>query len=275
MSIGRLKNYGLSFQNVVASGVATANVTPGRSIDTLTLKLGGTTFTKAMITLIKVKANGRTLVECSGTELDKINAYRGLVNGANYLDIPFFDEKMMDEYSKSVTSFDSSNGVGVITVEVTIAGATAPTLQLILWQSAATKDASGNPSPIAGVIGKILRYPWAIANGGTLPITVPFGPQSGAYIKRLHVFNTNMTGINVKQDSMPIHESLAAENSNDQTKVGRVPQAGVYTIDFVQDGNVSKCLNTRDAKSLEWLMAFSAADSGNILVEYMDALGNL
>ena len=124
-------------------------------------------------------------------------------------------------------------------------------------------------------MGKILRYPFSIANGGTLPITVPFGPQSGAIIKRLHVFNANMTGATVKQDGMIVHESMLAQNSNMQVRSGRTPQTGVYTIDFVPDGNIRNALDTRDARSLEWLLTFSAADNGTVLVEYLDSLGNL
>jgi hypothetical protein len=275
MSVGKIQRYGLPFSNVVAIGVATNNVTPGRTLENLQLKLGGTIFTKAMITLIKLKANGRTLIEASGTELDKIAAYRGVANGANFLDLAFQDEKMVSTLDKSVSAFDTSNGVANITTEITIAGATAPTLTPIVIESAAQKDTQGNAAPFAALVGKILRYPFSMATGGTLPVTVPFGAQSGAIIKRLHVFQTNMTGATVKQDGMIVHESLAAENSNMQTRVGRVPQVGMYTIDFVVDGNIRNALDTRDARSLEWLLTFSAADSGTILVEYLDALGNL
>jgi hypothetical protein len=68
---------------------------------------------------------------------------------------------------------------------------------------------------------------------------------------------------------------LLAENSFDQTRLGRVPQTNMYTVDFVLDGEIDKALDTRDARSMEWLPTFSAADSGYILVEYMDTLGNL
>ena len=47
------------------------------------------------------------------------------------------------------------------------------------------------------------------------------------------------------------------------------------TIDFVLDGNVKKALDTRNARSLEWLFTISAAGSGTVLVEYLDPLGNL
>ena len=49
----------------------------------------------------------------------------------------------------------------------------------------------------------------------------------------------------------------------------------VYTIDFVVDGDIRKALDTRTAKSLEWLLEFGGADSGDVIVEYLDPLGNL
>lgn len=276
MSVGKLTRYGLPFSNVVASGVATNNLTPGRTLELLQLKLGGTTFTKAMISLIKFKANGRTLIEAAGTEIDKICAYRGLATNSAFLDLPFFDEKMTTYLDRVVSAFDTSNGVANITTEVTIAGATAPTLLPIVVESAAQRSSTGDAAPYAGLVGKFLRYPFSIANGGQLPVTVPFGKDSGAIIKRVHVFhNGNMTGATVKQDGMVIHESIAAENIQMQSRSGRVPQTNMYVIDFCIDGNVRNALDTRDARALEWLFSFSAADNGTIIVEYLDTLGNL
>jgi Viral coat protein P2 N-terminal domain len=275
MSVGKLVRNGLPFSNVVASGVATNNVTPGRTLEVLQLVLGGTSFAKSMISMFKLKANGRTLIEATGTELDKLNAYRGETTNAAYLNIPFFDEFMFEPQDRAASSFDTSQGVQNITTEVTINGATAPTIKPIVIESA-SQAAQPNKAAFAGLVGKILRYPFSMANGGTLPITVPFGPTTGAIIKRLHVLHGgNMTGATVKQDGMVIHESLTADNVALLTRSRRVPQANMYTIDFCADGNLSNALDTRDAKSLEWLLAFSAADSGTILVEYLDALGNL
>jgi hypothetical protein len=121
-----------------------------------------------------------------------------------------------------------------------------------------------------------LRYPFNIATGGKLPMVVPFGPQNGSIIKRLHVFHGgNMTGAVVKEDGLVVHESVKAENEYLQKRHGRVPQANVYTLDFVVDGNISKALDTRRARQLEWLFEFSAADNGYVIVEYLDTLGNL
>lgn len=275
MSVGKLTRYGLPFSNVVATGTATNNITPGRTLENFKLKLGGTALTKAMIALFRMKANGKTVIEGTGTQLDKLNAYRGETTNAAYLDIPFADYSLNNEFDRMVSAFDTSLGIANITTEVQIAGATAPTLTPIVVEAAAQKAQGGEYQPFAPLMSKVLRYPYNIATGGRLPITVPFGPQNGAIIKRLHVFNANMTGATVKQDGLVIHESIAAENQQEQTRQKRVPQAGVYTIDFVIDGDIRKALDTRDARSLEWLFDFSAADNGDILVEYVDILGNL
>lgn len=276
MSVGKLIRYGLPFSNVVASGTATNQVTPGRTLETMRLKLGGTTFTKAMISGIKIKANGKVIVEGTGSDIDKINQYRGHVADAAFLDLFFADYQLNNELDRMVGAFDTSLGISNITSEITTAGATAPTLNPILIESAAQKTNTGDAAPFAPLISKLLRYPFNIATGGKLPVNVPFGPQSGSIIKRLHVMHGgNMTGATVKEDGLVIHESVKAENEYEQKRFGRVPQANVYTIDFVADGDIRKALDTRNAKSLEWLFDFSAADSGTVYVEYLDPLGNL
>lgn len=276
MSVGKLNRYGLPFSNVVASGTATNQITPGRTLEVSRLKLGGTSLTKAMISMLKYKANGKVILEGTGADIDKINAYRGVATDAAYLDLFFADYAMNNELDRMVGAFDTSLGISNITQEVTIAGATAPVMTQILVESAQQKDKAGVAAPYAPLISKLLRYPFNISTGGKLPVNVPFGPQSGSIIKRLHVLHGgNMTGATVKEDGLVVHESLRLENEHEQKRFGRIPQANVYTIDFVVDGNIRNALDTRSARSLEWLFDFSAADTGTVYVEYLDPLGNL
>lgn len=276
MSVGKLTRYGLPFSNVVANGTATNQITPGRTLENFRVKLGGTAMTKAMIENLRVKANGKVIIEGSGSQLDKLNAYRGEATSAGFLDVQFADYSMNNELDRMVGAFDTSMGISNITSEILIAGATAPVLTPILIESAQQKTRTGESAPFAALISKVLKYPFNVSNGGRLSVNVPFGPQSGAIIKRFHVFHTgNMTGATVKEDGLVIHESIEAENEFDQTKAGRVPQTNVYTIDFCLDGDIRKALDTRTARSLEWLLEFSAADNGDVIVEYLDPLGNL
>lgn len=276
MSVGNLIRYGQPLANVVPTGVATSNIMLGRTLETLRLKLGGTALTKAMLASIKIKANGKVIIDATGTQLDKINAYRGLAADAAFLDIDFCDDTMISQFDRMVSALDTSLGIASLTTEIKIAGATAPELTPILLESGQQKSKDGQYAPYAGLMAKILSYPFNIATGGRLPFQTPFGPENGAIIKRVHVFHGgNMTGATVKQDGLVVHESVKAENEFYQKKHGRVPQANVYTLDFCPDGNIADALNTRDAKALEWLLSFSAADSGEVLVEYIDTLGNL
>lgn len=275
MSVGQLYRNGLPFSNVVATGVATNNITPGKTIESIMLQLGGT-FTKAMITQLRLKANGKVILEASGSQLDKILAYRGYASNAAFLEIPFEDLTGLSELDRCVGALDTSMGIANLTTEVTIAGATAPTLECRIYESATQKDRSGAAAPYAPIMCKLLRYPFSIANGGRLPVTLPFGAQSGAIIKRVHIEHTGtLTGAVVKQDGMVIFEGTAAQNTYEQQRCKAVPQANMYTIDFVLGGNVHEALDTRDAKSMEWLLDFSAAGSGYVMVEYLDVLGNL
>lgn len=271
MSVGKLLRLGLPFSNVVANGVATAQVTPGRTIHRIILKLGGTTFTKAMISLLKVKANGKVVFEGSGTQVDKLQTYRGITANAAYLSLDFSELRGRDLLDQFIGAWDTSQGIANITLEVTIAGATAPTLEHYLVESGKQNE------PYAPVMHKLLRYPFNTATGGKLPIVLPFGAQNGAVIKRAHFENTGgfMTALTVKQDGLVIHESIKAVNEFVQNEHQRTPQANIYSCDFIVDGNQNQALDTRGARSMEWIPEFSAADSGYVMVEYYDTLGNL
>lgn len=277
MSIGSQTHYGLPFSNVVASGTATNQITRGKTINRFQVKLGGTALTKAMITRFKMKANGGVIIDATGTQIDKINAYRGAgITNAGFLDIFFTDYALNNEFDRTVGAFDTSLGIADLTTELTIAGATAPTLLPILFETASQKLRTGEMAPYAPLISKLLNYPYSVSTGGVLPINLPFGPVRGAVIKRIHIFHTGqLTGVTMKQDSNIFHESTKAENEFIQVSFGRVPQANMYTIDFVVNGNIKEALDTRDAKSLELLATFSGADVGEVLVEYLDPLGNL
>lgn len=276
-AVGKLTRYAYDYQNVVASGTASNMIVPGQTLEYLRLKLGGGALTKAMLSRIKVKANGQPVIDATGPQIDAINSYKGVAANAAYLPIFFIEPAGDTDLDRGVGAFDTSRGVANLTTEVTIAGATTPTLKGILEESAPQVANNGkDPAPFAGVIGKLLAYPLNMPNGGRLPHRLPFGMQDGAIIKRIHVFHTgNMTGAVVKADSTTIHESLKAENEHDQVSWGRTPQTNCYTIDFIKDGQLKDALDTRMVRNLEVLFDFSAADSGEVLVEYLDVLGHL
>jgi len=273
MSIGKILRQGLAFSNVVATGVASCLLPIGRTIERITMVLGGTTFNETHMTSIKLRANGKVIIDVTGTELKKINAFRGIVSSAGFLTLDFTEIFGRDRLDQVVGGFDTSKGIAQLSLEVSIAGATAPTLNAYISES---DRQAGGYSPI---ISKILRYPFQTSAAGVLPIQLPFGPQQGSVIKRMHLLHSvanNITNAVVKQDSVVIWEASRALNEALQVEHKKVPQANFMTVDFTLDNNQSNAFDTRDARSLELLPTFGAAEpSGAVLVEYYDTLGNL
>lgn len=66
----------LPFTNVVANGIATVSLPVGMSYNRIILALGGT-FTKAMITNVKVRLNGKVVFENTGSRLERSPHARG------------------------------------------------------------------------------------------------------------------------------------------------------------------------------------------------------
>lgn len=288
---GKIIRQGLPFSNVVANGIATATITPGNTMELIRLRLGGTTFNNSHVKRIKIKANGKTIHETTGEILKTINSYRG--NGdlmvetmvgstvadeilSKFLDIYFADYSQNNELDRMVGAFDTSVGIAQISAEVTIEGATAPELKMVLIESAQQKDKSGAMAPYAPLMSKILHYPVNPTTGGRVPVNLPFGPGNGSIIKRVHVFHDgSMTGAKVKVDGLEIFEQDNLENWYEQTRHGRIPQEGHFCIDFCVDGAIAKALDTRTARSIEWLFDFNGASPIDVYVEYLDPLGNM
>src|SRR4051812_24306015 len=119
------------FQNVVATGIAVCDMNKflGSVLEKVTLTLGGTAFTKAMITLIQLKFNGKVVWESTGSNADASNLFGGAASDPTILKIDFMNRKAVSLNARQAGAWDLSQGSGITNVrlEVTIAGATAPT----------------------------------------------------------------------------------------------------------------------------------------------------
>jgi hypothetical protein len=118
--------------NVVATGRAVLNsqLVLGNIIERVYLVLGGTTFTKAMISALRVKLNGKTTFgDISGTNLDLLQTYQLGNTGASNLTVDFIEPDSKSMQGEILGAIDTNAaGVNTFTMEADIAGATAPTL---------------------------------------------------------------------------------------------------------------------------------------------------
>lgn len=256
----------LPFFNVVASGVASLELELGMTYNRIILELGGTTFTKAMITDIKAKLNGKTFYNITGSRLDDVNEYRGLASDASYLTIDF-----VEPFAKTIGGMygggiGTAQGVSSFTLEVTIAGATAPTLASYSMLSA--------PKPLGLIMGMV-HHPVTFSAAGKYPITLPYGPSAMHLIKRVHFFHTNMTQLEVKKNGVEIFEEITiAVNEFIQGEYEKVPQSGLYVYDPIVNNDLSRVVNTANATSLQFNPTVSAADTINVYAELIGLLAN-
>lgn len=234
-----LKN--TAFNNVNPAQTATLDMrnTFGKVVDRVILGLGGTTFTKAMVLAIRVKANTKLIWEATGLQLDGLQQYKGLLANANFLTIDFEEIRAKDMLEQYLGSLDTTQGIKNMIIEVDIGAATAPTLTAQFEYSTQRKQAKQG----ADLIGKLVRVTNP-ANATTSKMVIPFpfgaNPSSVPLIKRMHHLvgsgTITINGGEVKQGGVTIWESTLAFNNYVLGEYGRVPQAGWLHMDFVQAG---------------------------------------
>lgn len=265
-----------AFLNVVASGIAQLTIPLyTMTLQKVVLALGGTAFTKAMITDIKVKIGTRLIYNISGTNLDKINKYKGIFDHAGFLTIDFTERDAPSILGKEVGGIDMSKlGGRQLTVEVTIAGATAPTLSASAWMT---------PPQENDVIHKLLLIPASVSVGGKF--MVPVGDLKGALIKRAHFMyngtdwgastNGNLNRLEVKKNGIVVWDMPCVEARFAQQEFRKVPQSKVYVFDPGLDNNTSGYLTTADAAALEFNTYLTAADGMSVYLELLDTPDNV
>lgn len=258
----------LPFTNVVAAGVASVSLPVGMSYNRIILALGGTAFTKAMITNLKVRLNGKVIVENTGSRLDLMNTYRGLAASAGFLTVDFTEPRAKDMAEQYIGNLNTAQGVSSLTMEVTIAGATAPTLE--------SYSELGPPAPL-GVIAKQILFTSSFGGAGKFPFKLIDVANKGAVLKRVHFNHTGqLTALEVKKNGIVIHDNiLTAVNTFYQAEFQKTAQANLYSYDPCLDNNYANAVRTADMVSMEFNPTFGAADTVTAVVEALDVLGNM
>lgn len=257
----------LPFLGVVADGVASLELPPGMTYNRIYLKLGGTTFAKSNISRVVLKMNGKIFYDISGTNLDLLNDYKGMGLGDDYLCIDFIEDKAKTVGGQYIGAIGTLEGVTSFVMEITIAGATAPTLES--WSEVSS------PMPL-GLISSLISHTATYAAAGEFPLVLPHGREAGLLIQRVLFYHSNMTELEVKKNGVIIFESMpTAVNSQIQTCYGRTPQTGLYVYDTIINNDIKQVLDTSNAQSLSYNVTVSAADTITVLTEAIADLGKI
>jgi len=158
----------------------------------------------------------------------------------------------------------TAKGVRSFTVEVTIAGATAPTL--------ASYSMVTEPQEL-GLISGLISHPVTFSAAGKFPIILPHGVEAKHLIKRVHFFHTNMTSLEVKKNGLLIYEDMGLSVTEFiMEEYEKTWQSGLYVYDPVVNQDMSRVLRTDNAQSLQFNVTVSDADTISI---YNNVLASL
>lgn len=264
----------LPFNNVLAAGLATLDLSNllGYTVKRIILQLGGGAFTKAMITGIQLKANGKIIFDTTGTRTDLRMTYRGITAGATFLVLDFSEIRSKTELGQNLGALDTTAGISNLKLEVTIAGATTPTL--VGFAEVGRPQIDAAQAATRNLIAKVHSSTITIGAAGTFSLPVPhLSPQDGGSLfKRIAFFSANMTALLIKKNGIVIEDSVKAMNDYNQGEYRKTPQASLYMFDPIVDDNQSQVLNTRDAQTMEVLGTFSAGETVTIESEVLEPL---
>ncbi|TXC66027.1 hypothetical protein FSC37_09210 [Piscinibacter aquaticus] len=242
--------------------------------------------TIATISEIVVKIGARVVFgPISGTELQRLNAYRGITQPADHVVIDLTERDGLSVLAKEIGAIDlPALGNEDVFVEVVnnYAGANPLTLYALGGFTALQFDPA-KPTVDGQLINKVLTYNIP-TSGGTNVTWMP--DFKGALIKRIHfayagtdwAANTdgNPARVEAKKNGTVIWSRIRdIQNRFIVGEQRKAPQSRWYSLDFIHDNVQSSALDTRDARALEFNLSFTAADTVKAIVECLDLPRNL
>lgn len=273
-------------QNVIAGQMASLRISPEDfTLVKIKLALSGTTFDKTKIDRVVVKIGAKTIWDVTGTQLNKYNNYKNQADNAKYLTLDFTERDQSIFPVKQVGGLDlmSLLPVGEVYVHIYInATAVAPRIDAVGYFER-TQD---NP-----FVTKLLPYSWTQSAAGRFTLPLQF---RGALLKRVWLFyngpdwtgstNGNIESVEVKKNSLVIHDQTCLDVRFDQSEYKKVPQSGLYVVDFIIDNNhdahVQTIRNTQSGQifdSFEFNAMLKDAGGATVsaIVEVLDTPTNL
>jgi hypothetical protein len=229
------------FNNVLAAGVANCDLNNllGNTLEAIDLTLGGT-FTKSMMTLIQLKANGKVVFETTGAALDALEQFKSYPADATHLSINFMDTKArtLNGFQAGAMDLGPQSGITSLRLEVTISGATAPTLAGLAELSPSIAVAS--EQGIRWLISRRHRAIQTIAAANTYALQVPhIDPVGGGSVfRRIAIYSANLTYLKAQRNGVFDFDHSVADLQFLQKKAGRTPQANLTVFDPTLD-NIS------------------------------------
>lgn len=272
----------------IAPGQTAILTVPTENLTLIGLKfiLTGTTFDKTKIDSVRVKLGTRVLWDLTYAQINSINNYKNAADNTKYLYLDFVERDQAIFPVKEVGGLDlyALLSTGVVTVELKVNGAAvAPKIAVTGYY----EQSQGNP-----VVLKYVSTTAATNASGKFTLPLQF---KGAVIKRLYLFfsgtawaaatDGNVTRVEVKKNSVVCFDEMDTDNRFTQVHNKKVPQAGMYVVDFIVDNNHDAQITSArrldngayvyDAFEINTFLLDAAGAAFTIIAEVLDAPENL
>lgn len=255
-------------QNVAANSTFTIHCPVGKTYERIMLVRGGTTFTEAQLTNIRVEVNGKTIASWKdAAELDAENSFYGRNDTANYHTLHFSRAELDSITQDRVTGLGTAD-VQTLTVRGDITGATAPTLK--------AKAVLRGPEPM-GLVTKVKQFSYSSSGSAFEIADLPRGPR----LMALHVVDGSsgvVSGVKLIADGS---ERLVFDNAAEMNKYnqdnGRASVSGRFVLDFCGDGDLYESLVTDRAVIQDLRVQITMSTPGDFLVvaEFLDGYAGI
>ncbi len=274
-----------AFPSVAANATSsmTTDQVRGYSVHGIVLERGGTTFPHTDIDSVRVRLNGKDIVNLlTGAQLHAMTDYEGQPNVTNYDFLFFGDPSARTIRGQHLGDIDCSIYDYPMTIEVDIGAATAPTLNAYALVGVPKLQMGIGYSKVEAAIIRALPrtviQPAAAVTRNAYGISI--GSSPGARIRRVWFFNSNLTSVDLQKQSLIKWQDVsAALNSAVEQQFVRTPQSGLYVLDRVMDGNQGESETTVSPSGQQWniqvALTTSAADTITAWADIFTTLGGL
>jgi hypothetical protein len=248
------------FNNVVASGIAICDLNNllGSTLEAINLTLSGGSFSKSMITLIQLKANGKVIWESDGNKLDAGELFKGYTSDAQRLCINFMERqaRTINAFQSGAIDLSPQSGIVSLRLEVTTSGATSPALIGLAELSPAV--AVAGEEAIRFLIQRRHRVSYTVpAANSRVALPIPhIDPSGGGSVyKRIFIYSSYMNTVQVVRNGLVEFDVSTADLNQIQRRAGRVPQSNLFAFDAMLDNVQSgRVWDTRPASGVNQAM---------------------
>lgn len=250
------------FQNVAASQTAILpNMPIGMTYVGILFKLTGT-FTKAQMTSIRQRLDGKQFVNITGTHLDNQNTYMNIGASASYHWLGYGDLQALTIGGQLQGAIDTSVGYRSFEMEVDIGAATTP--GLAAWAVVAPPKAANDPNRLT--IRAMLKSVHSLSTDAEFSLPIPLGTRAGALIDRVFFHHAGgfLSKLQITKDGLWLmQEGEEALLDFMQALKNRTNVANLLVADFAPFDNKGESISTLRGNGNPAVFEFKATIAGS------------